>query len=77
MGYAKVVKVSDREVRFVHQLDNDGTPYAEDVTLSVPEEVDPDRLSYYAEMDWKIGVISYTFSPADSNTEGLVFPETE
>lgn len=75
MGYAKVVKVSDREVRLVHQLDNDGKPYAEDVTVTVPEEVDPSRISYLAGQDGKVGILSYSFS-ADANApEDLLFPE--
>jgi hypothetical protein len=75
MGYAKVVKVSDREVRFVHQLDGDGKPYAEDVTLTIPEGVDPSRLAYYAEQDGKVGVISYSFSPANPAPASVAFPE--
>lgn len=75
MGYAKVVKVSDREVRFVHQLGGDGKPYAEDVTLTAPEGVDAASVLYYARLDGKIGVVSYTFHPVSDEIEGLKFPE--
>lgn len=75
MGYAKVVKVSDREVRFVHQLGQDGKPYAEDVTLSVPDGVDPSRIAYYANQDGKVGIVSYGFSPTADAVDGVAFPE--
>lgn len=75
MGYTKVVKVSDRKIRMLHQLDSDGKPYAEDVTIEVAESVDPSRLSYLGAKDGQIGVFSWGFSPAGGLDDGLQFPE--
>jgi len=74
MGYSKLVKVSDRKVRFVHQLNSDGTAYAEDVTIELQEGVDPSRLAYLTAQDGKVGIASWSFSPADVPTD-LLFPE--
>ena len=63
MGYSKVVKVSDRSVKFVHQLDMDGKAYAEDVTIEVQPGVDASRLSYFMGMEGQVGVLSVSFTP--------------
>lgn len=75
MGYTKVIKESDHKIRLVHQLNNDGTPYAEDVTIETAESVDPARLSYLAQNDGAIGILSFSFSPADGVPEGIKFPD--
>lgn len=71
MGYSKIVKISDRKVRIEHQLNNDGTPYAEDVTLEIADSVNPSRLSYL--VDGSIGILSYSFTPV-AEIVGLRFP---
>jgi len=75
MGYYKVVKISDHKVRFIHQLGQDGKPYAEDVTIETAEEVDPNRLNYLTQNDGKIGILSFSFSPAADGSIELDFPE--
>lgn len=75
MGYAKVKAVSEREVKLIHQLGQDGEPYAEDVTITIPEGVDPTRIAHLVAQDGKIGVLSYSFSPANYPVEGVPFPE--
>lgn len=77
MGYSKVVKVSEREVRFVHQRNSDGTPYAEDVTLTVPDGVGPERIEHWAKMDGKVGILSFSFSPIETAPEDLIFDEQD
>lgn len=74
MGMSKVVKVSDHEVRLVHQLGGDGKPYAEDVTISLDESVDPSRLAWLARQDGKTGIASFGFSPSEVG-EGVKFPQ--
>jgi hypothetical protein len=74
VGYAKVIKVSDRKVRLVHQLDNDGKPYAEDITIEVAESVNPSRLAYLTAQDGKIGVSSFGFRETDA-PDNLTFPD--
>lgn len=74
MGYSKVVKVSNRQIRILHQL-ADGKPYAEDVTITIDEQVDPSRLDYLASQDGKIGVLYLSFSPSNPQPEGVTFPE--
>lgn len=71
MGYSKIVKISDRKVRIEHQLNNDGTPYAADVTLEIADSVNPSRLSYL--VDGSIGILSYSFTPV-AEIVGLRFP---
>lgn len=74
MGYAKVVKQSDRKVKIVHQLNDDGTPYAENVTIELQEGVDASRLEYLTSMDGRVGILSYSFR-AEENTPSVKFPE--
>lgn len=76
MGFAKVEKISDHEVRFVHQLDNEGKPYAEDVILKLDESVDPSRLAYLAGQEGKVGTVSYSFR-ATERPESVRFPGEE
>jgi hypothetical protein len=75
MGYAKLVKVSDRKVRLLHQLGADGQPYAEDVTIELAENVDPSRMAYLTEQDGKVGIASFSFRPEAGAPEDLSFPE--
>lgn len=76
MGLSKVVKVSDREVRFVHQLDGEGKAYAEDVIIKLQDGVDASRMSFWASMDGKVGVPTVSFSEYPAS-ESLKFPEQE
>lgn len=75
MGYSKVIKVSDHKIRVVHQLGQDGEPYAEDLTIETAESVDPGRLGYLAQNDGRVGIMSFSFSPvAEGAAEGMKFP---
>lgn len=73
MGMSKVVKVSDHEVRLVHQLDGDGKPYAEDITITTSDSVDPSRLSWLTSKDGKVGIASFSFSETDVSGD-IKFP---
>jgi hypothetical protein len=75
MGYSKVVNKGNGKVVIVHQLDQDGKPYAEDVTVEVQAGVDPHRVAGLASLDGKIGYLSYQFSPASPQPENIKFPE--
>lgn len=77
MGYSKVVVISERKVKFVHQLDSDGTAYAEDITIEIDETVDPSRIKYLVDQDGKIGYASFSFSAAaESDYLSVIkFPE--
>jgi hypothetical protein len=77
MGSSKVRKISDRKVKFVHQLNADGSAYAEDVTIELQKGVDPGRLEYLASLDGQVGVVSYSFSPSPGDHSSLKFPEEE
>lgn len=74
MGLSKVVAKADGKVVFVHQLDQDGKPYAEDVTIEAQEGVAAGRVDWTAK-DGQIGVISWSFNAYDIAPEGLKFPE--
>ncbi len=75
MGMSKVVPLANgRGVKLVHQLDSDGTPYAEDITIEVQPGVDPERLSYLLSKAGTIGAATYSFYPHDG-VIGLLFPE--
>lgn len=74
MGYAKVVKITDRKVRLEHQLNSDGTAYAEDVTIEVADSVDPSRIAWLTSQDGKVGIASFGFSPATYAVDGALFP---
>ena len=77
MGLSKVVRLENgRGVKLVHQLDQDGTPYAEDVTIEVQPGVDPSRLSYLLSKEGQIGVAGWNFV-AEENVDhsGIKFPE--
>lgn len=73
MGMSKVVAKADGKVVFVHQLNQDGTPYAEDVTIEAQAGVAAGRVDWTAK-DGQIGVISWSFTPYD-NAGDLKFPE--
>lgn len=74
MGFSKIVKVSDHEVRLVHQLNSDGSAYAEDITVTTPDEVDASRLAWLGDQDGKIGVASVAFT-ASEHSGDIKFPE--
>lgn len=78
MGLVKVKKLADGKVKFIHQLDQDGKAYAEDVTIEVQKGVPASRIGYFAEQDGKVGVINYGFTAYDDTEENwadLKFPE--
>jgi hypothetical protein len=75
MGLAKVVNKGNGKVVLVHQLGMDGVPYAEDVTIENQQGVPESRNDWLAKLDGKIGTVSYSFTPADPQPEGLLFPE--
>ena len=71
MGMSKIKVLGPGRVKALHQLNQDGTAYAEDVTI---ESDVPGRLAYLESQDGKVGVFSFSFS-ADANApEGLLFP---
>lgn len=73
MGLSKIKVVEPGKVKVLHQLNGDGTPYAEDVTI---ESVVPGRLDWLESQDGKIGVFSFSFSPSgDPAPEGLLFAD--
>lgn len=74
MGFSKVVAKTDGRVVFVHQLNSDGTPYAEDVTIEAQPGVAAGRVDWTSK-DGQIGTISWTFNPYDPAPEGLKFPD--
>lgn len=75
MGLSKAVKLGPGKVKFVHQLNNDGTPYAEDVTVEVQAGVPDGRIDFLEQHDGKVGVFSFSFSPYATAPEGIKFPE--
>lgn len=75
MGMSKVVNKGNGEIVFVHQLDQNGKAYAEDITIKVQEGVDPNRLAWFANQDGKVGVASVSFSPYDQTFPDLQFPK--
>lgn len=78
MGLSKVKVLGPGKVKLVHQLNNDGTPYAEDVTVEVQPGVDPSRIDFLTKQDGKIGVASFSFSAYDNVDESqMKFPEDE
>ena len=77
MGSSKVKKIAPGKVKFVHQLNPDGTAYAEDVTIEVQPGVDPSRLSYLESQDGQIGLLSYSFQPVTGDQSSLKFPEDQ
>ncbi|MDA8394793.1 MAG: hypothetical protein M0T72_06035 [Candidatus Dormibacteraeota bacterium] len=75
MGLSKVVPLANgRGVKLVHQLNSDGTPYAEDITIEVQPGVDPERLSYLLSKAGTVGAAGWSFAPMDG-VHGLLFPE--
>jgi hypothetical protein len=73
MGYSKVVAKDNGKVVFVHQLNPDGTAYAEDITIEVQDGVEPSRVDW-SQRDGQVGVISVSFSPAPGDTSAVQFP---
>jgi hypothetical protein len=72
MGSSKVKVIKPGEVKVLHQLNSDGTPYAEDVTIKSSV---PGRLAYLESQDGKIGVFLFSFSASSPEPEGLLFAE--
>lgn len=73
MGMSKVKVVAPGEVKILHQRNPDGTPYAEDITIT--SDV-PGRLDWLAKQDGTVGVFSFSFSPSEHvDIEQLVFAE--
>ncbi len=75
MGYSKVVDKGNGKVVIVHQLNPDGSGYAEDVTVEVQAGVDPGRVDWLAKQDGQVGTVSVSFSPASGDFSALKFPE--
>lgn len=75
MGYCKVVNKGNGKVILVHQLDQAGNAYAEDVTIEVQRGGDPSRISYLSSLDGRVGMLSYSFTPTEMDTSSLKFPE--
>lgn len=73
MGLCKVVATSGKVV-FVHQLNQDGTPYAEDVTIEAQPGVPASRVDW-SKFNGQVGTIGWSFSPYTTVPEGLLFPE--
>lgn len=71
---SKVIAVSDRKVRIVHQLGGDGKPYAEDVTIEIADEVDSSRMAWLVAQDGRTGLVSFGFTAQDAG-DGVEFPE--
>ena len=76
MGYSKIIAKAPGKVRIVHQLDTDGKPYAEDVTIEAQEGVPASRVDW-TDKDGQVGVVSWSFSPVSHDTSSLKFPESE
>lgn len=76
MGYYKVIAVSKHKVKLVHQLNTDGTAYAEDITVETMENVDEGRLDYLGKYDGTVGYANLTFSraPEVMSTDSIRFP---
>lgn len=74
MGYSKIVDKGNGKVVFVHQLDQDGKAYAEDVTVETQAGV-ASRVEYFAKQDGAVGVVSVSFSPTTADTSSVKFPE--
>ncbi len=75
MGMSKVKVIAPGKVKVLHQLNADGTPYAEDVTI---ESSVPGRLSYLESQDGKVGIFSFSFtSQFDAAPDGLLFADED
>lgn len=72
MGLSKIKVISPTKVKAIHQLNSDGTAYAEDVTI---ESEVAGRLDYLKSQDGRVGVFSFSFSPYTAVPEGLKFPD--
>ncbi len=74
MGLSKIVNKGNKIV-FVHQLGQDGKPYAENIIIELQPGVPESRNEYWATMDGKIGVVSVSFTKYDQVFSDLQFPE--
>jgi hypothetical protein len=72
MGMSKIKVLGPGKVKAVHQLNSDGTTYAEDITI---ESDVPGRLAWLESNDGKVGVFSFSFSPTTPEPEGMLFPD--
>jgi hypothetical protein len=75
MGYCKIVNKGNGKVVAVHQLNQDGTAYAEDVEVRVQAGVDPRRVDWLAQQDGKIGTFNFSFTASDADPTNFKFPE--
>jgi len=75
MGFSKVVNKGNGKIVLVHQLDQNGKAYAEDITIQVQEGVDPSRLAWWESKDGKIGAANVTLAIYDQVFPDLKFPE--
>ena len=74
MGMSKIKVISPGKVKAIHQLNGDGTAYAEDVTI---ESNVPGRLDWLEKQDGKVGVFNFGFSTYETEPEGLLFPDAD
>jgi len=72
MGMSKIKVLGPGRVKAVHQLNSDGTAYAEDVTI---ESDVPGRLAWLEEHDGKVGIFSFSFRPDEHAPTGVLFPD--
>jgi hypothetical protein len=72
MGMSKIKVLGPGRVKAVHELNGDGTAYAEDVTI---ESDVPGRLDWLEEQDGKVGVFSFGFTAYETPPEGVLFPD--
>jgi hypothetical protein len=75
MGYSKIVNKGNGKVVIVHQLDQDGKAYAEDVTVEVQAGVPESRVDYLAKQDGKVGTVSVNFTAQEGDFSNLKFPD--
>ena len=75
MGMVKVVAPTKGKVTFVHQLNGDGTPYAEDVTIEAQPGVGESRVDW-TDRDGQVGTLSWGFSAQPGiDPASIPFPE--
>lgn len=72
MGMSKIKVLGPGRVKALHQLNQDGTAYAEDVTI---ESDVPGRLAWLEALDGKVGVFTFGFNPDPNASEGVLFPD--
>lgn len=75
MGYSKIVNKGNGKVVLVHQLNQDGSAYAEDITVEVQAGVDPSRIDHLTKQDGKIGTAGVYFTASEGDFSLVKFPE--